>query len=93
MLSIQTIDHIANIVRHRLSLPTPLTLTSLCTVIKQLGGKCIPDATGMLQNKEAMLITNSNTEHTFVIVYDNKMSEQKQLFAIAHELGHLLLHT
>lgn len=88
----QNIWYVAQFVRDVLSLSTPLTLEQLSTSISRLNGQCIPD--NSQEDFDAKLDTvNPPAGYKFQVSYNSEKPNVRILFSIAHELGHLFLHS
>ena len=90
----QYIDYVADIVRWKLELDTPVTTEKLCQAINdKLPGRCLQG--DLLENSPKsvlMTIDMADEENMFEIRYLPDQPDNKVAFLIACELGHLLMH-
>lgn len=88
----QYINEVANIVRKQLQLEPPITLDKILEAVERLGGRYEPVEENSM-NVEAQISTPKVSEdYEFIIKYLQGKSENRVLFSVAHELGHLVLH-
>lgn len=86
------VNKAADHTRRVLNLPIPLTLESLIYGIEELGGKCVPDEERILDGRDAKLhLLNKEDDICFEILYSKKCTENALMWALARELGMLLL--
>lgn len=84
----KNIDTAADIVRNSLALKIPLSVSDLCSAIKdKLPGDCKPD-TELSVDAEIKV----DQGQQFEVKYQSNKPDTRILFSIAHELGHLFLH-
>ena len=90
----QYIDYVADIVRWKLELDTPITTEKLSQVINdKLPGRCVPaDPSNDVSKPVSMTINETDEENMFEIQYLPDQPDNKTAFLIACELGHLFLH-
>ena len=81
----EQIEELTQTMRIRLNLSTPLHMID---VIKKLGINCNP-----VENVDYDARLSGNKEEGYCISYNKTQSFVRQQFSIAHELGHLILHT
>ena len=88
--------NIADFVRDRLELTTPLSIETLTEAVQKSGGKCTAITDIELSPRgdfDAYISTQvNNAEAYFEIVYAAWKPAPRILFSIAHELGHFFLH-
>ena len=80
------IETIAQLVREKLKLSTPIDMIS---AVRALGGQCVPVAT---TEYDAKIETVNTRDSQFIINYAENQADERIRFSIAHELGHLFLH-
>ena len=86
------VNKAANLTREALNLPIPLTLGSLIRGIEELGGRCVPDEKMILDGEDAKLhLLNKEDDVCFEILYSKKCTEKVLIWALARELGKVLL--
>ena len=84
------INRLASIVREEFNLTTPVTLSALEKMIKELGGTL--NKKGLPFDTDAEIRKTGEDNFSITLNTENYASPEREKFTLAHELGHLFIH-